>query len=82
MKQIAAQLLIALAILVTSALTASCSNGFLASGTPEGQEDGRLYRPVNDLWAGHWSPDRRHAEDHLRAHNEKNGLSGGVVEYK
>ena len=82
MKQIAVHSIFALAILVTSLLSASCSNGFLAPGTPGNQEDDRLYRPVNGTWVGHWSSDRRHAEDHLRAHNEKNGLSGGVVEYK
>lgn len=82
MKQIAVHSLFALAILATSVLSTSCSNGFLASGPQENEEDDRLYRPVNGTWAGHWSPDRKHAEDHLRAHNEKNGLSGGVVEYK
>ena len=55
MKQIAVHSLFALAILATSVLSTSCSNGFMASGPRENEEGDRLYRPVNGTWAGHWS---------------------------
>ncbi|MBM51326.1 MAG: hypothetical protein CMP27_15990 [Roseibacillus sp.] len=48
---------------------------------PENEET-MLYRAVQEPWFSHWTPDRKHAEDHLRAHNEEHGLNGGIVEYR
>ena len=82
MKHVFSNLAFALGILVTSALVSSCASGSLEANAPGSEENPRLYRPVNGTWAGHWTPDRAHAEDHLRTHNAHNSVSGGVVEYK
>ena len=65
-------------IVLGTAFIAACSG----DSVPGDSEEGRLYRPVQGLWSSHWTPDRKHAEDHLRAHNEEHDLNGGVVEYR
>lgn len=82
MKRVISNLSFALAILMTGALMSSCAIGSRKAAAASSQEDSRLYRPVNGAWSGHWGPNRKHAEDHLRDYNKQNGVSGGVVEYR
>ncbi len=81
MKHVISNLSLALVSLMTCSLISSCAIGSQKTDAASSGERSRLYRPVNGAWSGHWDPDRKHAEDHLRAHNKQNGVSGGVVEY-
>jgi len=81
-KHVFSNLAFTLATLVTGALVSSCASESLEANAPGPEEGPRLYRPVNGSWAGHWTPDRRHAEDHLRTHNAHSGVNDGVIEYK
>ena len=91
MRNAVSRIAFALTILALGPVLSSCTStsaapGDGASGQPgtasEQNSGNLLYRPVNGGWSGHWTPDRRHAEEHLRDHNARNNLTGGVVEYR
>ncbi len=80
-----------LSALALGFLVTSCTCGPFGSPAPgygKGSKSGgfgyakgtKLYRPVNGSWQGHWTPDRAHAEDHLRAYNQQTRSSGGQIE--
>lgn len=92
MKNVFPKLSFALSILALGTFVSSCTCGpFGIPATPSydkgSKVDGygyakgsKLYRPNNGAWYGHWTPDRAHAEDHLRAYNANTGSNGGVIE--
>jgi hypothetical protein len=89
-KKVISKLTFTLSFLALGTFVSSCTCG--PFGTPsapsydKGEQSGgyakddMLYRPNNGSWYGHWSEDRAHAEDHLRAYNAQTGSSGGVIE--
>lgn len=92
MKKVISKLTFALSILALGTFVSSCTCGpFGTPSTPSYDKGGKsggygyakgamLYRPNNGSWYGHWSEDRAHAEDHLRAYNAQTGSIGGVIE--
>ena len=91
MKNAVSRITFALTTLALGSLLSSCATTPAATGEEQrsetaiaSEQDGEnlRYRPVNGNWTGHWTPERSHAEDHLRAHNARNGVAGGVVEYQ
>ena len=81
MKNVFPKLSFALSILALGTFVSSCTGGPLGiPATPSNDVGSKLYRPNNGAWYGHWTPDRAHAEDHLRAYNANTGSNGGVIE--
>ena len=86
MKNVFSKITFALSILALGTFVSSCTCGPFGAPSPSydkahGYAKGaQLYRPVNGNWTGHWTPDRAHAEDHLRHYNQQNGASGGHIE--
>lgn len=89
MKNVFSKITFALSILALGAFVSSCTCGPFGAATPSYDKGGKgggyakgsqLYRPVNGSWSGHWTPDRAHAEDHLRAYNAQSGSNGGAIE--
>ncbi len=90
-KTAAPRISLCLITLALGPIFSSCASNEVAAnenaasppaGVSEPAGENLLYRPVNGSWTGHWTPDRSHAEDHLRAHNAGEGVSGGVIEYQ
>ena len=91
MKNVFSKVTFALSILALGTFVSSCTCGPFGTPTPSYDKGGKsggygyskgtqLYRPNNGSWYGHWTPDRAHAEDHLRAYNAQTGSTGGVIE--
>lgn len=88
MKKVISKITFALSILALGTFVSSCTCGPFGSPTPSYDKGGKggyakgvmQYRPNNGSWYGHWTPDRAHAEDHLRAYNQETGSTGGVIE--
>lgn len=89
MKKVFSKLSIALSLLAVGSFLSSCACPFnntpVTPTTDKGGKSGgyakgtTLYWPSNGGWTGHQTPDRAHAEDHLRAYNAQNGTSGGQI---